>query len=75
MPMVAQQRLTRTRALEYVRHRVVAHGESDEHYAVADAGGSTEEIRRYALFGALGNGNAAKFKGFAEACMAEYDFT
>jgi hypothetical protein len=36
-------------------------------------GGSTEEIRRYALFGALGNGNAAKFKGFAEQCMAEYD--
>jgi 4-hydroxyphenylacetate 3-monooxygenase len=21
----------------------------------------------------MGNGNAAKFKGFAEACMAEYD--
>ena len=37
-------------------------------------GGSTEEIRRYALFGAMGNGNAAKFKGFAEQCMAEYDF-
>jgi 4-hydroxyphenylacetate 3-monooxygenase len=36
-------------------------------------GGSTEEIRRYALFSALGNGNAAKFKGFAESCMAEYD--
>ena len=36
-------------------------------------GGSTEEIRRYALFGALANGNAAKFKGFAEQCMAEYD--
>jgi len=36
-------------------------------------GGSTEEIRRYALFSAMGNGNAAKFKGFAEACMAEYD--
>jgi aromatic ring hydroxylase len=35
--------------------------------------GSTEEIRRYALFGAMGNGNAAKFKGFAEQCMAEYD--
>jgi 4-hydroxyphenylacetate 3-monooxygenase len=29
-------------------------------------GGSTEEIRRYALFSAMGNGNAAKFKGFAE---------
>jgi 4-hydroxyphenylacetate 3-monooxygenase len=35
--------------------------------------GSTEEIRRYALFGAMGNGNVAKFKGFAEQCMAEYD--
>src|SRR4030095_3188212 len=37
------------------------------------SGGSTGEIRRYALFGAMGNGNAAKFKGFAEQCMAEYD--
>jgi 4-hydroxyphenylacetate 3-monooxygenase len=36
-------------------------------------GGSTEEIRRYALFSAMGNGNAQKFKGFAEQCMAEYD--
>ena len=36
-------------------------------------GGSTEEIRRYALFGAMGSGNADKFKGFAEQCMAEYD--
>lgn len=36
-------------------------------------GGSTEEIRRYALFSAMGNGNATKFKGFAEQCMAEYD--
>jgi 4-hydroxyphenylacetate 3-monooxygenase len=36
-------------------------------------GGSTEEIRRYVLFGAMGNGNAAKFKGFAEQCMEEYD--
>jgi 4-hydroxyphenylacetate 3-monooxygenase len=35
--------------------------------------GSTEEIRRYALFGAIGSGNAEKFKGFAEQCMAEYD--
>jgi 4-hydroxyphenylacetate 3-monooxygenase len=25
------------------------------------------------LFGAMGNGNAAKFKGFAEQCMEEYD--
>jgi 4-hydroxyphenylacetate 3-monooxygenase len=36
-------------------------------------GGSTEEIRRYALFGAQASGNAAAFKGFAEQCMAEYD--
>jgi aromatic ring hydroxylase len=36
-------------------------------------GGSTEEIRRYALFGAMGSGNADRFKGFAEQCMAEYD--
>jgi 4-hydroxyphenylacetate 3-monooxygenase len=36
-------------------------------------GGSTEEIRRYCLFSAIGNGNAARFKGFAEQCMSEYD--
>jgi len=36
-------------------------------------GGSTEEIRRYALFGAQASGNADRFKGFAEQCMAEYD--
>lgn len=36
-------------------------------------GGSTEEIRRYALFGAMASGNADKFRGFAEECMAEYD--
>ena len=36
-------------------------------------GGSTEEIRRYALFGAQASGNAEKFMGFAEQCMAEYD--
>jgi aromatic ring hydroxylase len=36
-------------------------------------GGSTEEIRRYALFGAQASGSAAAFKGFAEQCMAEYD--
>jgi 4-hydroxyphenylacetate 3-monooxygenase len=35
--------------------------------------GSHEEIRRYALFGAMGSGQAANFKGFAEQCMAEYD--
>jgi 4-hydroxyphenylacetate 3-monooxygenase len=36
-------------------------------------GGSTEEIRRYALFGAMASGNADRFKGFAEQCLAEYD--
>ena len=35
--------------------------------------GSTEEIRRYCLFGAQASGNADRFKGFAEQCMAEYD--
>jgi 4-hydroxyphenylacetate 3-monooxygenase len=35
--------------------------------------GSHEEIRRYSLFGAMGSGQAANFKGFAEQCMAEYD--
>ena len=36
-------------------------------------GGSTEEIRRYCLFGAMASGNADRFKGYAEECMAEYD--
>jgi hypothetical protein len=36
-------------------------------------GGSTEEIRRYCLLGAQASGNAARFMGFAEECMAEYD--
>ena len=35
--------------------------------------GSTEEIRRYALFDAQASGDAAKMTGFAEKCMAEYD--
>jgi 4-hydroxyphenylacetate 3-monooxygenase len=35
--------------------------------------GSHEEIRRYALFGALASGQADRFKQFADACMAEYD--
>jgi aromatic ring hydroxylase len=34
--------------------------------------GSTEEIRRYCLFGAQASGDAARMKGFAEACLAEY---
>jgi 4-hydroxyphenylacetate 3-monooxygenase len=36
-------------------------------------GGSTEEIRRYCLIGAQASGNADRFKGFAEQCLAEYD--
>jgi aromatic ring hydroxylase len=36
-------------------------------------GGSTEEIRRYVLFGAMNSGTADKLKGFAEQCMEEYD--
>ncbi len=36
-------------------------------------GGSTEEIRRYVLFGAQAMGTADKLKGFAEQCLAEYD--
>lgn len=35
--------------------------------------GSTEEIRRYALFGAMGTGAADQMRGFAEQCMDEYD--
>lgn len=36
-------------------------------------GGSTEEIRRYCLFGAEASGSAAAMRGFAEQCMSEYD--
>jgi 4-hydroxyphenylacetate 3-monooxygenase len=35
--------------------------------------GSHEEIRRYALFGALASGQYDRWKQFAETCMAEYD--
>ena len=35
--------------------------------------GASDEIRRFALFGAMASGNADRFKGFAEQCMAEYD--
>jgi 4-hydroxyphenylacetate 3-monooxygenase len=35
--------------------------------------GSHEEIRRYALFGALASGQYERWKGFADACLAEYD--
>src|SRR5262249_52453611 len=34
--------------------------------------GSHEEIRRYALFGALASGQYDRWKQFAESCMAEY---
>ncbi len=36
-------------------------------------GGATEQIRLFNYWGALASGNAEKFKGFAEDCMAEYD--
>ena len=36
-------------------------------------GGSTEEIRRYVLFGAQAMGVADKLKGLVEKCMSEYD--
>lgn len=35
--------------------------------------GSTEEIRRYALFGAMASGEADQMKGFAEQCLEEYN--
>jgi 4-hydroxyphenylacetate 3-monooxygenase len=35
--------------------------------------GSHEEIRRYALFGAIASGQYDRWKSFAETCMAEYD--
>ena len=35
--------------------------------------GSHEEIRRYALFGAIASGQYDRWKQFAETCMAEYD--
>lgn len=35
--------------------------------------GSTEEIRRYALFGAMGSGTADRLKGFVDQCLDEYD--
>jgi aromatic ring hydroxylase len=35
--------------------------------------GSHEEIRRYALFGALASGAYDRFKAFVDTCLAEYD--
>jgi aromatic ring hydroxylase len=37
--------------------------------------GSHEEIRRYALFGALASGQYERWKSFVDQCMAEYDLT
>jgi aromatic ring hydroxylase len=36
-----------------------------------NSGGSTEEIRRYFLFGAQASGNADRFNGLAEECMGD----
>jgi 4-hydroxyphenylacetate 3-monooxygenase len=35
--------------------------------------GSHEEIRRYALFGALATGAYDRFKAFVDTCLSEYD--
>jgi 4-hydroxyphenylacetate 3-monooxygenase len=35
--------------------------------------GSHEEIRRFALLGAIHSGEAGRWKAFADSCMAEYD--
>jgi 4-hydroxyphenylacetate 3-monooxygenase len=35
--------------------------------------GSNEQVRLYTLLTAIGTGQADRFKGFAEQCMAEYD--
>ena len=35
--------------------------------------GSHEEIRRYALFGAVASGSYDRFKQFVDTCLAEYD--
>jgi 4-hydroxyphenylacetate 3-monooxygenase len=35
--------------------------------------GNVEDTRRAVLFGALGNGDASRFKELAEQCMSEYD--
>jgi 4-hydroxyphenylacetate 3-monooxygenase len=35
--------------------------------------GNVEDTRRAVLFGALGNGDANRFKALAEQCMSEYD--
>jgi 4-hydroxyphenylacetate 3-monooxygenase len=35
--------------------------------------GSHEEIRRFAILGANASGEAARWKAFADSCMAEYD--
>jgi aromatic ring hydroxylase len=55
-------------------HRGTEFGARHELYEI-NYGGSTEEIRRYVLFGAMASGTADKLKGFAEQCMAEYDLS
>ena len=47
-------------------------GARHELYEVNYAG-SHEEIRRYALFGALASGQYERWKSFADQCMTEYD--
>jgi aromatic ring hydroxylase len=37
--------------------------------------GSHEEIRRYALLGAIASGQYERWKSFADQCMAEYDLS
>jgi hypothetical protein len=39
----------------------------------ANYSGNHEEIRRYALFGAVASVQYDRWKGFAETCMAECD--
>ena len=39
----------------------------------APSSGSHEEIRRYALQGAVASGQYERWKSFADSCMAEYD--
>lgn len=47
-------------------------GGRHELYEINHAG-SVEEIRRFALFGAIGSGTAKRLRRFAEDCMDEYD--
>ena len=51
------------------RHRI---GRRHESYEI-NYSGNHEEIRRSAVFGAMGAGTDVRLKQFAEKCMAEYD--